>query len=186
MQQTNPTFTKSFSVPELFFVEKIVELLHSKTIDTYRARVLNPRTIIIECTELIKEFLRGRLPNIATFNYGATEAKILLESENECLLTFSPFSYQAIYASVGALLDAKVETNRLKSILIILKNFALNNNKDYGLKLSSEIIQLIANYDSAKGIGSSDNNKILENISKYANFLIVELLIKGYTKCKYP
>jgi hypothetical protein len=38
-------------------------MLHRGTINTYRARVMNPRTILEEVCDLIKGRIKGRIPN---------------------------------------------------------------------------------------------------------------------------
>lgn len=168
-----------YTVAQKLFIEKTIESLHRSTIDTYRARVMNPRTIIDELGELIKERLRGRIPNLKAIQYAAEEAKILLENSQETLLEFSPFSDQTIIANIGQLFnDQKPEV--LKKILIVLKNFSQKYNYDYSTKLFKDLANKIETNDTAKSI--AENETHLESIIKTTSFLITELMNKGFTK----
>lgn len=168
-----------YTISEKFFVEKAIESLHRSTIDTYRARVMNPRTIIDEICELIKERLRGRIPNLKAIHYAAEEAKILLENPESTLLNFSPFSDKTIISNIGQLFEDQ-KPDVLKKILIVLKNFSQLDNENYPNILFEQLEKKIRAYDNSKPI--IENEGLLETIITITTYLITELMNKGFTK----
>lgn len=169
----------TYNIPQQFFVEKVLEMLHKGTIDTYRARVMNPKTIIEEICDLIKGRIKGRIPNNKAMLYAIQEAKNLLETE-ETYLNFSPFSKQKITSIIGQLHEESLPVDKLKKILIVLKDFYVNHNKDYCKILLIKIREKIDSYDDAKSL--EENFEILDEIATLTNFYITELLYIGFTK----
>ncbi|MBK7290099.1 MAG: hypothetical protein IPI78_07630 [Chitinophagaceae bacterium] len=74
------------TVCQRFFIEKSIELLYSGSIDSYRVRLNNPKSILEELKYCLEEFQAGRIKHFHTIKAKDKEKKALIE---ECLLTLN-------------------------------------------------------------------------------------------------
>jgi hypothetical protein len=56
----------NYTVTQLFFAQRLVELVHRQTIDSYRLRVMNPYLILLELQEVYAGFMQGSVKNFET------------------------------------------------------------------------------------------------------------------------
>ena len=52
-----------YSTAELFFIEKFLELVHRKTLDSHRARLNNPKIILKELKKVLYDWKGKRIKN---------------------------------------------------------------------------------------------------------------------------
>lgn len=81
----NLTFHFTPNLLERLFIEKGLELLYKDTIDTYRLRLHNPKTIIEELQIICKEAKAGVLTNNIYAHSSAKEALVILRNGNDGL-----------------------------------------------------------------------------------------------------
>jgi len=151
---------------EKFFIEKSVELLSEETIDTYRLRLHNPKTILNELKYLIKSFFDHNISE----DYAKAcieEAKDLLNHDKE--LRFSTIDRNYILALFG--------DKNLNRIFYAI-NILLSENRDY-LEQLFEAIETEINK-------LNGHEKVYPLHFKRLNYLIaflyVELRTKGFNK----
>src|SRR5690606_31000320 len=75
-----------------FFIERAMELLDRNTIDSYRARVMNPFTILEELLIVSRGLLDNRIQDFRTVESVIQETISLLEEDShDNILTYSTF-----------------------------------------------------------------------------------------------
>ena len=75
-------FPTNFLPNERFFVEKSLELLHPKTIDTFRCRLYNPHTILEELHSVLVNFHKKKIKSFETVQKVKEGALNLLDTNN--------------------------------------------------------------------------------------------------------
>jgi hypothetical protein len=70
------------STSEKFFVQRLLELLHRETIDSYRVRVLNPLLALRELLKVYEGLVQGSVKNFETLNMCIAETLFLLKEDN--------------------------------------------------------------------------------------------------------
>lgn len=164
----NPGLT----VNQRFFIEKSLELLHLGSIDSYRVRLHNPKTILEEIRYCLKEFQQGRIKHFHTIK--GKDRKALID-EAALLLKYEPNYLQ--FSSITQkylehLLNNTTEQNFKKLISCI--EILLSENYNYLTKVIDGVEALIvANNTTLNG---------LEQLDISLNILFSELISKGYSK----
>src|SRR3982074_1327014 len=77
----------SLTICQRFFIEKSLELLYLGSIDSYRVRLNNPKTIMLELKYCLQEFEIGRIKHFHTIK--AKEKKAIVD-EAIALLAYNP------------------------------------------------------------------------------------------------
>ncbi len=174
----------NYSVPEKFFVQRLEELIHSKTLDTYRNKLHNPKTILTELKELIIDFKSGELRNEDHIKKTAQEALRILNKKNG--LTFDGISFTYFKKLLS---EIKVATY---SDVLHCVNIYLSANKNYisvlvGL-LKTEITIQTENYAKYIEGEKDENGKViswyLDDINLWTGYLATELVANGYSKSR--
>src|SRR5690242_18026272 len=79
----------SFSTAERFFAEKMLELLFSRTLDSHRAKLNNPRWALVELHQVLSDWHHGKIKS-----FQRTIAPVIHETlkfiEEDNLLRFKP------------------------------------------------------------------------------------------------
>ena len=162
---------------QLFFLERLIELLNRYTIDTYRSKAVNTHTIIYEVIRLLKDRLNGRLPNSKAIHYALDEAKLLIEKDN--YLDYSPFSKKKILSVIGEL-HKKQASEDLEHSIVVLSNFADKINKNHLSCLYEKLLKKIQEYDE-KG-SFTENFDYFNKLNRLSSEFVTELLNKGFSK----
>src|SRR5690606_28744298 len=130
MQILNHT-SATLTIYQKFFIERSIELLYRSTIDSYRVRVKNPKTILSELRDAILAFERGQIKSFVAIVANEKnlfslkdEAIELLESPYN-YLKYHTFSNQYLISLIKALDDKNYK--RVKDCIAIL----LKSNTDY-------------------------------------------------------
>lgn len=164
----------TLTICQKFFIEKSIELLYYGSIDSYRVRLNNPKTVLEELRYCLKEFEIGRIKHFHTIKAKEKEKKALI-NETLKLLDYNPnfIEFNSISKSYLEQLLNKIDEYNYKKVISSI-DILLSENQDYldrtiiGLK---EIIDL------------NDNSLIaLENLDKTLNILFSELISKGFSK----
>jgi hypothetical protein len=162
---------KEYSTAELFFIEKFLELVHRKTLDSHRARLNNPKIILRELKKVLYDWKAKRVKNFnVVVGQLKEEALQLLELEHA-------LSFKKIHISVfRKLLDIK-ETDDVSPLSYAIQ-LVINENKNYATELFCKIEEEINNLNSTEVIHVENYQKL----NTLLGFLSSELLDMGYAK----
>jgi len=164
---------------ERLFIDKGLELLFKNSIDSYRLRLHNPKTLIEELISVCQSSLTGFLTNN---DYAASTAKELsnaLEEDHHGIsfLKVSKKHYKDILAKTGS-------SNY--SLLIQSSKLILRDNLDYIDQVFNSLINEIASFAELHDDGSPRfQNELAASEKKIVvltNHFFVGLISKGYNK----
>lgn len=158
---------------EQYFVQRMLELLHRETVDTYRVKVLNPKLALEELISVYDGLNAGRIKRFEDLEYCRDETLSLLKKDDtirfdtigkdffrdQLLKRINRNNYQELYPQVRT---------AVKTIL------SENNNYLH------RIIGLVK--ASLQKEEKQDPFPELENLNRLCGILATELLEKGYTK----
>lgn len=164
----------ALTVCQRFFIEKSLELLYLGSIDSYRVRLHNPKTVLEEIKYCLEEFQQGRIKHFHTIKAKDKEKKALID-ETITLLNYDPnyLEFNSITQKyLKQLLNNATENNFKKIISGI--GILLAENDTYLTKVIDGLSGLIA--------ANSATLADLEKIDTSLNILFSELISKGYSK----
>ena len=159
----------TFTVPEYFFTQRFYELVAHTTIDSYRARLHNPKTIFTELCEVLTDWHNKKIKSFETIKQVISEALNLLENENELyFIKTSKNTFKKI------LNDTK-DSNYIS--LLYASQSLISENENYintlFIKTQNEITHLNENHNK---------NADYFELNKLIGFLISEICSVGYSK----
>lgn len=164
-----------YKITEQFFVQRLIELLHRQTIDSYRLRVMNPYLILHELEDIYRAFLQGSVKNFETLDYCIREVVMLID--NDDVLEFKEIHKN--YFAKELLLNIKKDNARdcyfdvSNAIKLVFRE-----NKNYTINLISKLEYYIQN-----DVTSNDAIYLsLEKIDRLTSNLATELIRLGYSK----
>lgn len=168
---------------ERIFLEKSSECLYSNTIDSYRLRLHNPKTLIEELVIVINDSIHGVLTNNDYVNSTSKELKRILSTENHHL-TFYGISEKHFIELLDKANPAKYKILQ-QACKIILKN-----NIDYQEKILTQISLLLNSYNSyidrksgnVKADLEKDYHDAIKTLLYLVDFLCVELVNNNFSK----
>ncbi|MFJ1492605.1 hypothetical protein [Capnocytophaga canis] len=170
----------SLTISQKFFIEKSIELLNIGTIDSYRVKLHNPRTILEELKYCLDEFEMGRIKHFQTIKGKDKNSKGLinealkfLEIENNGLI-FSTVTIEFLKNILHS-----IDENNYKKVSASLE-ILLNENQQY-------LSKIITITEDKLNINIDNSNleslfKHLSMIDKIIEFLFSELINKGFSK----
>jgi len=164
----------TLTICQRFFIEKSIELLYYGSIDSYRVRLNNPKTILEELRYCLKEFEIGRIKHFQTIKSKDKDKKALI-NEALTLLDYDPnyLEFKSISKNyIKQLLD-KIDENNYKKVISSI-DILLAENNDYLIKVIDGLKTLINLNDFSL--------YSLEKIDRTLNTLFSELISKGYSK----
>ena len=173
----------TLTVPQKYFIERAIELLYRGTIDSYRVRVKNPKSILQEIKLAIEAFEKGQIKHFISIagKEGAVKDKPQFALKDEALtlsivepnyLVFNTFSKLYFLTILKGLSETNYK--QLKNCLAIL----LRENINYTEAVISGLKDLLV-------IAPSSNEEmfiLLGKIDRTINFLFTELLDSGFSK----
>lgn len=163
---------------EQLFIEKGVELLFKNTIDSYRLRLHNPKTLLEELVSVCQSSISGVLTNNDYANATSQELKKTIEDDSDGIV-FNKVSKKH-FVKILTRVERKNYNLIIQSSKLILKE-----NSRYSHNLIDNIIEYTSSFDSF----SDTDPKYIEQITSVQkkiivllNHLLVELMNKGYSK----
>ena len=164
----------SLTICQKFFIEKSVELLYIGSIDSYRVRLNNPRSILIELLYCLQEYDLGRIKHFQTIKAKEKDKKAIID-EAISLLNYSPnyLKFNSVSQSFLELLFKTIDEHNYKKVISSV-NIILNENLQY----VEEVILGLENLIRA----NEQNKEELEKIDKALNIILSELIRLGYAK----
>ncbi|NML36775.1 hypothetical protein HHL17_06150 [Chitinophaga sp. G-6-1-13] len=164
---------------EKLFIEKGIELLYSNTIDTYRLRLHNPKTLIEELITVAAESVSGILTNNDYVVYTCKELKKIIDNENHGL-NFTNLNKKYYSETIS-----KFDKSNYK-LLIQSSKIVLRDNEQYERYLLHSLYKLVYSHKFLNDDGTSrfrnDVNDLQKKLIVLSNHLLVALIHKGYSK----
>lgn len=153
------------------FVEKGLELLYKGTIDSFRLRLHNPKSIIKELVNNCIAARNGHLTNNEYISNSALETKKILEKGEDSL------SFEKISRKYYLDLLKSVKKEHY-NVVIQASNLILNENLDYQKFLILKLEEYFHNYNPTKDVFDHD----IKHFLLIVHYLIIEYINQGYTK----
>ena len=157
---------KNLTAPEKFFVEKVLELLSPDTIDTYRLRLHNPKTLIKELSSVIQSIKSNTLKE----EYGkvlCNELLNILKDEKE--LQFNSISKEYLLS--------RLPKHELENIGYAI-NMIYKENVDY----TNVLFEAISNEITRLNLLAKTNYEDYNNLNRLIQYFIIDLHRFGYNK----
>lgn len=166
----NFTPHKEFTKAEKFFTEKLLELFYNRTIDSHRAKLNNPRWILIELHQVLMDWQQGKIKA-----FDRTIVPVLRETlrfiEDRHFLTFGSVDLKFYKDLLGKASDKQYQQVAFATKL-------LNDlNSNYRTVLFGEVEKEISRLNSV-----SNGVEGFETLSKLLDFLSTEVINQGYAK----
>ena len=139
------TYKTTYSCMGRFIIEKIQELCHNRSLDSYRVRYLNPKSAITELYNLINDWNKNRIKDFNTVIACSEEVNYLLKTEN--YLDFGTLSKDKLENNINLLIKEKKISDSLDYELYYL----LSKNENYLQNLFREIDSILLDpFDTIK------------------------------------
>jgi hypothetical protein len=157
---------------EKFFLEKTLELLNKKTLDTNRLKLNNPYTTIIELTNVCNDLNKGKLKNV---DY----AKSIAEETVKMLKNKHYLDSKTISIKYFETLISKKQIGKNDFDLIIKAgNLLIYENKNYLTNLFDHTFDFI---NTRRAVTNLDFEEMRE-FSRIIEYLFVELNHQNFSK----
>lgn len=175
----NLTIRYSVNPFEQIFIEKGLELLFKNTIDSFRLRLHNPKTLLEELVSVCQSSISGILTNNDYADSTSKELKKTIDDDNDGLI-FNKVSKKH-FLKIITKLQRKDYNLAIQSSSLILKE-----NLRYAHNLLEKIIEYSSSFSTIVNDDSpqyhEEMNRINKKIIVLLNHLLVELINKGYSK----
>lgn len=154
-------------IPELFFVDKCLELLYHGTIESYRLQLHNPKTALKELVDIARSRNNGEITNDEHLKLMIAEIDSIFKKETYLNLSNLSNGYRNV-----------VLRNKTVKDVFYMANLILKNNEDYANHLFDQIVAQIAALNVDPQI-TAEKFKALNELTAY---FLIELREKGYSK----
>lgn len=168
----NFTLKREFTVAQKFFVEYFLELLHNETLDSYRARLHNPYTILEELAKVVNDRQNNRIKTDITVQYVAEEVRDAIRDENELTFQSVPKSYL-----LSLIEKCGKKDGDYPAITFALQRI-ISENTDYTAKLFA----CIQNQLTALNQQPEPQLQDFGTLYRLINCLVTALISQGYAK----
>ena len=158
------------TIAEKFFIERSLELVNSKTIDTYRARLHNPKTILQELHQVLVDWDKNKLKKFDTAKLVVDESSLLLKNEKE--LAFSSIDKDYFQELLKTVSEKQYQN------LTAATQMVLSENTDYINSIFSKTKEEVDSCNQNLELQTHD----LIELERLTGTLITELLSIGYSK----
>lgn len=161
---------KTYTIPEKYFTDKLLELFFNRTLDSHRAKLNNPRWALIELHQVLLDWDHGKIKA-----FDKTIKPVILETlrfvENVNLLNFGAINIKFFKELLGNASDKNYHQLLFAAKMLIDLNFA------YTIVLFENIEKEIKSLNSIECKPES-----LVVLSKFLDHLSTELINQGYAK----
>lgn len=154
-----------------YFFDRVLELLHKKTFDSYRVSLHNPYTIFDELSISLEKFNKKRIKRFdPTITSIIEEALSILNNKDlEKVFNFGSFTQKQIENHLKEKDSKEGKKNRTLSLI---SNTLIYENKDFRKKLLNEIRVLL----------KTDNEADFLLLDLFTGWWITQLTFQGYSR----
>lgn len=162
----------------LFVSQKITELCFSRSLDSYRAKYLNPKTALLELYHLSNDWNSNKVKDYNSIVTCSLEVTELIKKES--YIKFGNLSKEKFITDLGNLSKKKGEKGFKVSDSFQYELFYLvNNNQDYLENLFNQIEKIT--FEPLDGeIGNRTETMI--QLDSIISFCITEIVHRGFSK----
>lgn len=168
---------------QFFFKRRMVELLHEDTLDSYRVRVNNAMTILIELNGVLGNWLNGNIKRYETVDYCLQECKSLVECDDcinyDEIEMSKDILNQQIENFVSTNKNGLINTVETMKLQFMVQKCILFNKDNYLNKLLGKIREEI---NITEDIPEEGFIPKLTKLDNYISAFACELLRLGYSK----
>lgn len=155
-----------------FLIQKLIELCYNRSLDSYRAKYLNPLQSVKEFYELIHDWELRKIKNFRTLEVGKNELLKFLEEEEQ--LKFESVSKQQLILDLGAIKESSKDFELIEYQLYMVQV----ENKEYLRRL---IEKLDAEFEDLK----SEEDEVIQQmirVDRLINYIITEAISLNFSK----
>lgn len=166
-----------------FFKQRMVEIMHKDTLDSYRVRTNNAHTILKELSHVLEGWIAGNIKRFETVEFCVDECLTLLDKD-----TFLDFSFCQKTIFIACLKEYVTESKKHKDvalaeeskrIIFLIDECLALNSKKYLRSLLDAIRSRV--FDTNEYEDSEFSPK-LQNFDSELSSFACELLCAGYSK----
>lgn len=166
----NFTPNSAYSIAEKYLTEKLLELFFNRTLDSHRAKLNNPKWVLIELNQVLLDWRDGKIKAFdKTIKPVILETLRYIESTNN--LDFGSIDIKYFKELLGTTSDKNYQQLTYATKIII------EINKNYTLNLFSKIEEEISNLNT-----HINDIAELEPLSIYLDYLATDLINDGFSK----
>ncbi|MCG8310285.1 MAG: hypothetical protein MI975_23020 [Cytophagales bacterium] len=159
---------------ERFSIEKLVELCHNKSLDSYRVRALNPKSSLLEVYNVLCDWQNNRIKDFKTVLASVQETISIITEDDTIKFGLS---------SKDSFLKLLKDIKNKNSIEHIERSehsiyYLLNANENYLASLIEKLEYAFQQEPKVHG----DKISLLLEVDQYLNYLLTELIETGYSK----
>lgn len=158
---------------QLFFIQRLLELFHRETIDSYRVRVLNPILALQELSEVYDDLLEGKIKRFEDLQYCIEETITLLKKDST--IEFHTIDKTFFIDSILKKIKKETFPEQYAESRSAIKTI-LRDNVDYAVG----VIRLLT--DVFNQPDKEDPFPEFNKVDGLAGILATELLRVGFTK----
>lgn len=173
--------TYDVNIFERLFIEKSIESLYRNSIDSYRLKLHNPKTLIEELVKITQSSIDGVLTNNDYVKATSQELIKFLEKDQE--LIFNSISKQYFVKILN-----KAERNNYK-LIIQASKLILKDNLSYLQNLITILTTKIRSYSTLVDANHNvitESRQLFEDTKKHilllVDYLHIALINEGFTK----
>lgn len=155
-----------------FLIQKLIELCYNRSLDSYRAKYLNPLQSVKEVYELIHDWESKKIKNFRTLEVGKNELLNFLEEEDQ--LKFETVSKQKFISDLNAIKESSTEFELIEYQLYIIQV----ENKEY-------LRCLIEKLDIELNDVKTEEDEIIQQmirVDRLINYIITEAVSLNFSK----
>lgn len=163
-----------------YFQDRMLEILHKETIDTYRQRNHNAYTSLIEFKGVVERWGEMKVKTIDTVRFLGEECVDLLVSD-DCLM-FDSFSKDLLISEINLLIKTsdKHPNAKVNNRVLFCLNQCIDKNRQSYLKNLIKKLKSILFDD--KDVPDEQMIPTLEHVDKYLSAICVQLVFEGFEK----
>ena len=165
---------KTYNYIQRFSIEKIYELCYNRSLDSYRARTLNPKSSLDELYKVLFDWKKNRIKDFNTVKSCIDEAISQLKTDESVNFGFT--SKESFIKLIESIKDENSieEINKAEHSLYYL----LDSNDQY-LK---NLIDVLNKLQAGNPVEPAEKIKLLIKLDQYLGYFVTELINTGYSK----
>jgi len=165
------------TIKHTFLLERLIELFHKDTLDSYRVRIHNTNSLLKELKTLIIGFNQNRVQRFETVKLCAEELKSSIQSDE--FLDMDNYSKELFIEDVDILIKSSGKDVDLFQYIFILEKLIQKNKESYLQVLFEQVESLV--FDEID-FTEEDFIPVIGKIDKIVSILASELINIGYSK----
>jgi hypothetical protein len=166
------------TVPQKYFIERSIEVLYRGTIDSYRVRVRNPRTILKEVLATIIGFENGQVKHFLSIA-AKENTKFALKDEALDALKIEPnyLNFNTVTSPYLSLLLTQLNEHNYKQVKDCLR-LVLDENQGYLVSVANGLRVLLQEDPQ----DAAEQTALLKTLDSSIGIFFTELLECGFSK----